>query len=108
MAAFHFSCQKGVPILMPVVARSMSRRYVYEPRMTSRQLSDAMFRLDLTTGQLARLSGMGMVRLNRCLKGEDVPVTLQAMLYVWEREPRALSLARQFADEHARDVRDDE
>lgn len=91
-----------------LIARSrMSRRYRYEPRMTPRELSSAMRELGLTIGQLARLTGIRADRIEKMLHGEDVPIHLQSSLFIWQQEPRSFALAREWADNHAQDVRDE-
>lgn len=83
----------------------MSRRYRYEPRMTARELSAAMNTLGLTIGQLARLTGIRADRIDKMLHGEDVPPHVQSSLFIWQADPRAFALAREWADIHAHDVR---
>lgn len=91
-----------------LIARSrMSRRYRYSPRMTPQELSAAMRTLDLSIGQLARLTGIRSDRIDKMLTGEDVPPHVQSSLFIWQAEPRAFALAREWADEHAHDVRDE-
>ena len=64
--------------------------------------------LDLSIGQLARLTGIRSDRIDKMLTGEDVPPHVQSSLFIWQAEPRAFALAREWADEHAHDVRLDE
>lgn len=88
---------------------SMSRRYRYAPRMTAGQLSQAMNRLDLTGGQLARISGANVDRVHRWLKGQDdIPPYVQRDLDVWQKSEEAFRLSWEWADEHAHDVRTDD
>jgi phage terminase Nu1 subunit (DNA packaging protein) len=74
--------------------------------MTARQLAVAMRSFDMSSGHLARISGAGIDRVNRWLKGEDdIPVYVQRDFYVWSKDEAALDWAIQWADEHAQDVR---
>lgn len=76
--------------------------------MTAQELSSAMRELGLTIGQLARLTGIRADRIDKMLRGEDVPPHVQSSLFIWQAEPRAFALAREWADEHAHDVRSEE
>jgi hypothetical protein len=55
----------------------------------------------------ASLTGIRSDRIDKMLNGEDVPIHLQSSLYIWQQKPRALALAREWADDHAYDIRDD-
>lgn len=92
---------------MSTTSRTMTgRRYRYAPRMTARQLSDAMNALEISAGQLSKVSGIGLQRVHKFLKGEeDIPVFLQRDLAIWQIDERALDLAWDWAERYAYDVR---
>ena len=87
----------------------MSRRYRYEPRMTARELSKAMNALGLTARKLARISGARADRVEKWLRGEeDIPVYVQRDLWIWQQDEESYGLAIEWADQHARNVHNDE
>lgn len=93
---------------MQTAIRSMSRRYRYEPRMSARELSEAMNRVGISARQLARISGAAPKNVDRWLKDGDIPIYVQRDLWIWSQDAEAYRLAIDWANEHAHDVRDDE